>query len=107
MREKPVEIRQVIGEGIPAGSPAAQSVAAQIGRKDVPLARQGINEELEGGRGIESTMDHHQRRRLRIAPEAEVVGEAPQFDKEAARRPQWPIRAPGWRDGRGARLDCL
>src|SRR4051812_2330293 len=54
VREKPIEIRHKSGEGTPAGSPAAQTVAAQVWPDDVPLARQGINDELEGGRGIES-----------------------------------------------------
>mgnify|MGYP003449298480 CR=1 FL=1 len=72
MVEQALEVGEVIGKPVRRVQPLRLAEAAPVWCDDAPVAREGIDEELERGRAIHPAVQQEQLRRVRRPPQAHV-----------------------------------
>ena len=90
--ENELEVAEVFGEEIRVGGRrVAGAEAAPVERDHVALLGERVDDELERCGDIHPAVQHHQRRAAgtierRVAPDEDVLAQAPHLDESAARR---------------------
>ena len=76
MIEQGFQVGKVIREPVAAGSPFTVAEASPVGRYDIPVMFERVDQELKRGADIHPAMQHEQLWRCLITPSANVIGKS-------------------------------